>query len=71
VTNARGKNTRMGGSDPAFDGFQPPKAKWGRSRPPRAARGRVFAACIQRCKRTDYRVETVPNLGRRKSQWQY
>ena len=33
MTNARGKNTRMGGSDPAFDGFQPPKAKWGRSRP--------------------------------------
>jgi hypothetical protein len=28
VTNARGKNTRMGGSDPAFDGFRPPKPKW-------------------------------------------
>ena len=33
MTNARGKNTRMGGSDPTFDGFQPPKTKVG-SLPP-------------------------------------
>ena len=70
MTNARGKNTRMGGSAPAFDGFQPPKAKWGRSRPSPENGDRVFAACIQRCKHTDYVVETVPNLRRGKSQWQ-
>ena len=70
MTNARGKNTRKGGSDPAFDGFQPPKAKWGRSRPSRRKRDRVCAACMQRCKRTDYGVEKALSLGRRKSQWQ-
>ena len=32
VTSARGQNTRMGGSDPTFGGFQPPKISWGRSR---------------------------------------
>jgi hypothetical protein len=48
VTNARDKNTRMGGSDPTFDGFQPPKPKWGRSRPSRRKRDRVLAACRNR-----------------------
>jgi hypothetical protein len=48
VTNARGKNTRMGGSDPTFDGFQPPNPKWGRSRPSRRKRDRVLAACRNR-----------------------
>jgi hypothetical protein len=67
VTNARGKNTRTGGSDPAFDGFRPPKRKWGRSRPSPENGDRVFAACIRRCKQTDYRVETALALGRRKS----
>jgi hypothetical protein len=47
VTNARGKNTRMGGSDPDFDGFQPPKIPWGRSRPPRG----VGAAFLPRAGR--------------------
>ena len=28
MTDARGQNTRMGGSDPTFDGFQPPKILW-------------------------------------------
>ena len=45
MTYARGQNTRMGGSDPTFGGFQPPKISWDRSRPPRTARGRVLAAC--------------------------
>jgi hypothetical protein len=66
VTNARGKNTRMGGSDPTFDGFQPPKPKWGRSRPPRAARGRVFAACLQRGKQIDYGVENSSEFRKEK-----
>jgi hypothetical protein len=35
VTYARGQNPRMGGSDPAIDGFQPPKVLRGRSRPSR------------------------------------
>ena len=65
MTNARGKNTRMGGSDPAFDGFQPPKAKWGRSRPPRAARGGVLPACIQSCKQADSTVAMIPSKERR------
>jgi hypothetical protein len=67
VTNARGKNTRMGGSDPTFDGFQPPKPKWGRSRPSPNNGDRVFAACMQRCNQTDYRVEAVSNSERRDS----
>lgn len=71
MTDARGQNTRMGGSDPPFDSFQPPKAKWGRSRPSPETGDRVFAACIQRCKQTDYGIETVLNLRRRKSQWQF
>jgi hypothetical protein len=71
VTNARGKNTRMGGSDPTFDGFQPPKPKWGRSRPSPDNGDRVFAACIQRCKQTDCGVQTATNLGRRKFRWQF
>ena len=48
VTSARGQNTRMGGSDPTLCSFQPPKNSWGRSRPPRAARGRVLSACRDR-----------------------
>jgi hypothetical protein len=27
------RTTEMGGSDPTLDGFQPPKRRWGRSRP--------------------------------------
>ena len=50
VTSARGQNTRKGGSDPTLCGFQPPKTSWGRSRPPRAARGRVLSACRDRSK---------------------
>jgi len=50
VTYARGQNTRMGGSDPTFGGFQPPNISWDRSRLPRAARGRVLAACRNRSK---------------------
>jgi hypothetical protein len=45
VISARGQNTRMGGSDPTLCGLQPPKTSWGRSRPPRAARGRILSAC--------------------------
>jgi hypothetical protein len=71
VTNARGKNTRMGGSEPTFDGFQPPKQRWGPSRPSPDNGDRVFAACIQRCEHIDYGIETVLNLRRRKSQWQF
>jgi hypothetical protein len=37
-----------GGGDPTFDGFQPPKVLWGRSRPSRRKRDRVFAACRSR-----------------------
>jgi hypothetical protein len=48
VINARGKNTRMGGSDPTFDGFQPPKVSWGRSRPSRRKRDRVLPASRNR-----------------------
>ena len=48
VTSARGQNTQMGGSDPTLCGFQPPKRSWGRSRPPRAARGRILSACRDR-----------------------
>jgi len=36
----RAQNTGLGGSDPTFDGFQPPKPKWGRSRPSRRKRDR-------------------------------
>src|SRR5260370_29651884 len=42
----------MGGSDPTFGGFQPPKISWDRSRTPRTARCRVLPACIQRSNRT-------------------
>jgi hypothetical protein len=42
VTFARGQNTRMGGSDPDFGGFQPPNTSWGRSRPSRSLRDRVL-----------------------------
>ena len=48
MTNARGKNTRMGGSDPTLDGFQPPKPKWGRSRPSPQNGDRVLPACRNR-----------------------
>ena len=48
VTSARGQNTRKGGSDPVLCGLQPPKLSWGRSRPPRTARGRVLSACRDR-----------------------
>ena len=41
-------NTKTGGSDPTLDGFQPPKPKWGRSRPSRRKRDRVLAACRNR-----------------------
>src|SRR5439155_10224702 len=44
----RGQNTRIGGSDPTFDGFQPPKVLWGRSRPSRRKRDRVLPACRSR-----------------------
>src|SRR5271156_5340694 len=43
-----GQNIKSGGSDPTLCGFQPPKDSWDRSRPPRAARGRVLAACRSR-----------------------
>jgi hypothetical protein len=42
------KSTKTGGSDPTFDGLQPPKPKWGRSRPSRRKRDRVLAACRNR-----------------------
>jgi len=35
-------------SDPTFDGFQPPKVPWGRSRPSRSKRDRVLTACTNR-----------------------
>ncbi len=38
-----GQNSKSGGSDPTFSAFSRPKSSWGRSRPPRAARGRVFS----------------------------
>src|SRR5260370_1366776 len=44
----RGQNTELGGSDPTFDGFQPPKVLWGRSRPSRRKGDRVLAACRSR-----------------------
>jgi hypothetical protein len=40
-----GKKVKSGGSDPTFDGFQPPKVLLGRSRPSRRKRDRVLAAC--------------------------
>ncbi len=39
------KNTRSGGSDPAFVRFQPPKISRSRSRPLRRKRDRVLSAC--------------------------
>ncbi len=39
----RGKKTETGGSDPTFDGLQPPKVLWDRSRPSRRKRDRVLA----------------------------
>jgi hypothetical protein len=48
VTSARGQNTRMGGSDPTFVRFQPPKISWDRSRPSRRKRDRVLAASRNR-----------------------
>jgi hypothetical protein len=44
------KITKTGGSDPTFSASSRPKSRWGRSRPPRAARGRVWAACRNRIK---------------------
>ena len=46
--NARGQNTQKAGSDPTFDGFQPPKSKWGRSRPSPNNGDRVLPACRSR-----------------------
>ncbi len=34
----------MGGSDPILDGFQPPKVRWGRSRPSPSNGDRVLPA---------------------------
>jgi len=45
-----GKTLGWAGGDPTFGGFQPPKISWDRSRPPRAARGRVLAARRSRSK---------------------
>jgi hypothetical protein len=42
VTDARGQNTRMGGSDPTFDGFQPPKSSVGSLPSPPEQLGAVF-----------------------------
>src|SRR5216684_475881 len=54
----------MGGSDPTFGGFQPPKISWGRSRPHRPARCRVLPACIRRSNRT--RMQSANNPEQRK-----
>jgi hypothetical protein len=64
VTNARGKNTRMGGSDPTFDGFQPPKPKWGRSRPPSSS-GPCFVR-VQESENTRRNAERKTNPTRRR-----
>jgi hypothetical protein len=70
VTDARGQNTRMGGSDPTFDGFQPPKVSWGRSRRharsvtvfwPRAYRVVSGPKCGE---------EAITNAERRNTRWQ-
>jgi hypothetical protein len=50
---------------PHFDGFQPPKPKWSRSRLSRRKRDRVLAACMQRCNQPDCGVGIIPNTGRR------
>ena len=42
------KKNQNGRERPHFFGFQPPKDSWDRSRPPRAAQGRVLAACRSR-----------------------
>jgi len=67
----RDQNSDLGGSDPTVDGLQPPKPKWGRSRPSRRKRDRVLAACIQRCNRPGYGAEIILNDERRESRWQY
>jgi len=48
VESGCAENTGLGGSDPTFDGFQPPKVLWGRSRPSRLLRDRVLPACRSR-----------------------
>ena len=45
-----GQNTKSGGSDPTFSAFSRPKSSWGRSRPPRAARGSVLSTCSRGAK---------------------
>jgi hypothetical protein len=61
------KTLGRAGATPLLTAFSRPKRKWGRSRPSPENGDRVFAACIRRCKQTDYRVETALALGRRKS----
>jgi hypothetical protein len=63
---ARGQNTRMGGSDPGIDGFQPPKTHWGRSRPSRLSRGRVLPACSHQSKQFVMQVVMNPTGGKEK-----
>jgi len=45
-----GKTLGWAGATPLLTAFSRPKGLWGRSRPPRAARGRVLAACRSRSK---------------------
>jgi hypothetical protein len=66
-----GKTLGWAGATPLFDGFQPPKVLWGRSRPSPRNGDRVLSACIQRCNRPEYREEMISDKERRKSRWQY
>jgi len=42
------KTLGWAGATPLLTAFSRPKVRWGRSRPPRATRGRVLAACRSR-----------------------
>jgi hypothetical protein len=62
---AAGKKVKSGGSDPTFDGFQPPKVLLGRSRPSRKKRDRVLAACKLEPMKVRMRVLLNGSTGRR------
>jgi hypothetical protein len=58
----------MGENDPTFDGFQPPKSSWGRSRPSRRKRDRVLAACRSRRRQAVVHDVRQNQLGGREGQ---
>jgi hypothetical protein len=57
-----GKTLRRPGATPLLTASSRPKVRWGRSRPPRAARGRVLAS--RGSKRMDLPSKPAPNTRR-------